>query len=166
LEKWYIAYFKSIGVKLTNLTLGGDGLQGHIFSDEHKYKISKAKLGLKHKMTLEGINNIKMANSKPRTEIFKKRIKEVRLGTTWSEETKKKISESNKGKHSNNNRQRKIAQINKETNKIVNVFSSVNEAAMFLNLDNFKSLRSSIECAANPNGKQKTAYGFKWQYQN
>ena len=166
LEQWYIAYFRSIGVKLTNLTSGGDGLEGHIFSDEHKQKISEAKTGLKHKMTLEGLNKIKMANSKPRSEEFKNKIKQIRTGTSWSEETKKKISESNKGKHNNNSRQRKIAQIDIKTDKIIKIFDSINEATLYINPNKFKSLRSSIECAANPNGKQLTAHGFKWQYQN
>lgn len=163
LEQWYISYFKSIGVKLTNLTIGGDGLQGHIFSNEHKQKISQAKKG-KVKLTLKQINAIKMANSKPRSEEFKSKMKEIRTGTTWDEKTKKKISESNKGKHTNNNRQRKIAQIDIKTNKIIKTFNSVNEAALVLNPDKFKSTRSSIECAANPNGKQKTSNGFKWEY--
>jgi group I intron endonuclease len=163
LERWYIAYFKSIGVKLTNLTTGGDGLQGHIFSNEHKQKISHAKKG-KVKLNSKQINAIKMANSKPRSEEFKNKIKIIRTGTTWSEETKKKISESNKGKHNNNSRQRKIAQIDIKTDKIIKIFDSINEAALYINSNKFKSLRSSIECAANPNGKQKTACGYKWEY--
>jgi group I intron endonuclease len=164
-EQWYIAYFKSIGVKLTNLTIGGDGLQGHIFSDVHKQKISQAKKG-KVKLTSKQINAIKMANSKPRSEEFKSKIKAARTGTTWDEKTKKKISESNKGKHNDNNRQRKISQVDIKTNKTINIFSSINEAALFIDSNKFKSLRSSIECAANPNGKQKTAAGYKWIYES
>jgi len=165
LEQWYISYFKSIGVKLTNLTLGGDGLQGHIFSNEHKLKISQNRKG-KSNWTLEGINKIKMANSKPRSEEFKEKIKQIRTGTNWDEETKKKISESNKGKHSDNNRQRKIAQIDTISNEIINIFNSVTEAAISINPDKFKSLRSSIECAANPNGKQNTSHGYRWEYKD
>jgi group I intron endonuclease len=164
LEKWYIAYFKSIGVKLTNMTNGGDGLQGHIFSSEHKTKISKANKGKKCKWTLEGINNIKMANSKPRSEEFKEKIREIRLGSKWSDNTKKKISESNKGKHNENNRKRCIKQIDKKTGEIINIFKSINEAALSINPNKLKSIRSSIECAANPKGKQNTSCGFRWEY--
>jgi hypothetical protein len=163
LEKWYITYFKSIGTKLTNLTTGGDGLSGHIFSDEHKNKISQNRKG-KYNITQEHINVIKMANTGPRSEEFKAKIRKIRTGTKWREDIKKKISESNKGKHTNNNRQRPINQIDIKTGNIINTFNSINEAAMGINPDKFKSIRSSIECAANPNGKQKTASGFKWQY--
>jgi hypothetical protein len=166
IEQWYIAYFKSIGVKLTNLTVGGDGLKGHIFSDEHKQKISQSNRGKKHIMSVEGLNKIKMANTKPRSEEFKEKIKQIRTGTSWSEETKKKISESNKGKHSRNNRQRRIAQIDINTNEIIKIFNNVTEAALTINPNKFKSLRSAISCAADVNGKQSTSCGFKWQYQN
>lgn len=163
-EKHYISYFKKAGIKLTNLTDGGDGLQGHIFSEEHKEKISQNRKG-KYITTQEHINAIKMANSHPRSEEFKLNLKQKRTGTKWSEETKKKISESNKGKHNNNNRQKPIIQMDL-SNNILNVFNSINEAALHLNPDKFKSLRSSIECAANPKGKQKTACGYLWKYKN
>jgi len=165
LEKWYIAYFKSIGVKLTNLTIGGDGLSGHLFSNEHKNKISYSKKG-KTKLTTKHINSIKVANSKPRSYKFKEKIKYIRTGMKWSDEVKRKISDSNKGKHSDNNRQRPINQIDVKTGNIINTFNSINEAAMKINPNKYKSARSSIECAANPNGKQKTACGYKWEYKN
>jgi len=165
LEKWYISYFKSIGVKLTNLTNGGDGLQGHIFSNEHKQRISQTKKSQKLTITTDHINILKMANSHPRSEEFKQKIKAIRTGTKWSNEIRNKISESNKGKHTNNNRQRQIIQMDL-SNNIINIFDSINEAALHINPDKFKSLRSSIECAANINGKQQTAGGFKWQYKN
>jgi len=163
LEKWYIAYFKSIGIKLSNLTIGGDGLSGHVFSNEHKNKISKNKKG-KFIPTQEHINAIKMANTGPRSEEFKVKIKKIRTGSKWSEEVKKKISESNKGKHTDNKRQRPINQIDIKTGNIINTFNSINEAALHVNPNKFKSTRSTIECAANPNGKQKTAVGYKWEY--
>jgi hypothetical protein len=165
LEKWYIAYFKSIGVKLTNLTDGGDGLSGHIFSTEHKNKISENRKG-KYTITQEHINILKMANTRPRSEEFKARRKEIRTGAKWSEEVKKKISESNKGKHHVSKRQKHVNQIDIKTGDIIHTFNSVNEAALYINPNKFKSIRSSIECAANPNGKQKTAGGFKWEYKN
>lgn len=46
-ERWYIAYFKSIGAKLCNSTDGGDGTLGHKHSDETKQKMRKIKLGTK-----------------------------------------------------------------------------------------------------------------------
>jgi group I intron endonuclease len=163
LEKWYITYFKSIGVKLTNLTMGGDGLQGHIFSNEHRDRISKTKISQKLTNTIEHNNILKMANSHPRTEEFKQKMKIIRTGVKWSDEVKNKISKSNKGKHNDNNRQKKITQMDL-SNNVINTFNSISEAALYLNPDKFKSLCSSIECAANPNGKQSTSFGYIWKY--
>jgi hypothetical protein len=165
LEKWYIAYFKSIGVKLTNLTIGGDGLQGHIFSKEHKDRISKTKIFQKRTNTIEHNNILKMANNHPRTEEFKQKMKIIRTGTKWSDEVKNKISKSNKGKHNDNNRQKQIIQMDL-SNNIINTFNSISEAAISINPYKFKSLCSSIECAANPNGKQQTSGGYRWKYKN
>jgi hypothetical protein len=50
-EKANIAFYRSIsihGKKLTNATDGGDGLSGHIYSEEHKQKLSLVRIGKKH----------------------------------------------------------------------------------------------------------------------
>lgn len=46
-EIFYINYFKTLGFKLCNLTVGGEGTSGHSFipSDEWKNKKSKSQLG-------------------------------------------------------------------------------------------------------------------------
>ena len=41
----YIRLFKSFGANLNNLTNGGDGTQGIIFTDEHRKKLSEARKG-------------------------------------------------------------------------------------------------------------------------
>jgi hypothetical protein len=83
LEKHLILLFgrKDLGTgNLVNLTDGGEGNVGIIFSNNHKEKISEAKKGKTH------------------SEETKKKISEVRKGKTFLEETKKKISEAHKGK--------------------------------------------------------------------
>jgi len=52
LEKYYIELIgrKEYGGTLTNLTDGGDGQSGYIFSDESKRKMSKSHLGEKNAM--------------------------------------------------------------------------------------------------------------------
>lgn len=45
-EKYHIAYFKSIGMKLCNDTEGGDGTLGHKHTDESKEKMRQAKIGI------------------------------------------------------------------------------------------------------------------------
>ena len=42
-EQWSIAYYRSIGCNLTNGTLGGDGVLGHVWTEEQKRQISKSK---------------------------------------------------------------------------------------------------------------------------
>lgn len=64
---------------LTNLTNGGGGLAGKIFSEEHKQRIAKAHQGKKH------------------TTETKKKLSEIAKGRRASEETKKKLSAIRKG---------------------------------------------------------------------
>lgn len=47
-ERFWISYLKSIGSRLTNYTDGGEGLRGHVFSEEHKRKIGNAHRGIKY----------------------------------------------------------------------------------------------------------------------
>jgi len=157
LEKFWIEYFKFLGIKITNLTNGGEGVKGLVFTENHKNN-----LGLNRKG--KGLGpNLKISESnkgKP-----KPKPKGFGVGRKHSLETINKIKDSNKGKHSNNNRTRKINQIDKNTDKILNTFNSITEAAIFINPNKYKSIRSSIESAVNPNNiKQKTSCGYKWGY--
>lgn len=96
--------------KLVNLTDGGEGIVGAIFSEEAKQKISKAHKGRKHseefKQKLRDRKHSeetrkKISNSNkgkiPSEESILKRRKAI-LGRTASEETKQKMSEVRKGK--------------------------------------------------------------------
>lgn len=158
LEQWYISYFRSIGVKLTNMTDGGDGLCGLEFTDKHKLLISQNKKGIKlSEESKKKISESSKGVSKPKPDNFG-------IGRQHSELTKSRISESNLGKHSDNNRKRSINQIDKITGEIINTFECINDAALNINPSKLKSIRSSIESAANPKGKQNTSCGYKWQY--
>jgi hypothetical protein len=158
LEQWYISYFKSIGLKLTNMTDGGDGLCGLQFTDNHKLLISQNKKGIK--LSEDTKNKISQSNKgipKPKPNNFG-------IDRQHSELTKSRISKSNLGKHSDNNRKRSINQIDKITGELIATFECINDAALSINPSKFKSIRSSIESAANPKGKQNTSCGYKWQY--
>ena len=157
LECWYIKYLKSVGIKLTNLTDGGDGVKGLIFTEQHRTNLSLSRTG-------KGLGpNPKLSEAVK--GVAKPKPKGFGVGRKNSTETIQKIKDSNKGKHSNNNRTRKVNQIDKNTNLLLNTFNSISEAAMFINPNKFKSLRSSIESAVNPNNtKQTTAGGYKWEY--
>jgi hypothetical protein len=47
-EQWHIAYWRSLGCRLTNLTAGGEGAVGYRHTQETRARISKAKLGVPH----------------------------------------------------------------------------------------------------------------------
>lgn len=62
-------------------------------------------------------------------------------------------------------RNKKIYQIDIETNKIINIFPSCMEAARNVNNGNISSARTLIATAARNNAIGKTAYGYKWIYE-
>ena len=53
---------------------------------------------------------------------------------------------------------KQVAQLNKDTNEIIQIFPSIQAAYDFLGKQHFGHI------AAVCNGKRQTAYGFKWQY--
>ena len=94
-EIFWISYFRGIGTRLTNMTIGGEGNINP--SKETREKISKVHLGRKH--TLESRAKMSVALrgkkfSKERCERMSQRNK----GKVLSEDTKKKISAALKGK--------------------------------------------------------------------
>lgn len=80
LEVGIIACLKRMGIKLTNLTNGGEGTVGRVVSDETKLKMSNSSKGIVF------------------SEEHCKRIAMARVGVKLSETHKLKISESNKGR--------------------------------------------------------------------
>jgi hypothetical protein len=87
LEIDYIAHYKPE----YNLTKGGDGTGGYIFTDEDKIKISKSLKGEKNGMY-----------GKKHTPESIEKMSKKHKGNIFSEEHKRKISESKKGeKHHN-----------------------------------------------------------------
>lgn len=103
LEKYLIAYYETMNpLKGFNHTRGGEGITGHIMSDETKRKISEAKLGHK-KGAMSEETRRKMSEAKKgsvHSEETKHKISEAIKGRergAMSEETKRKISESHKG---------------------------------------------------------------------
>lgn len=162
LEIWYIAYLRWLGVKLANMTAGGGGLNHLTFSKEHCEKISRNKIG-KYYPTAEHKEILKQSNIGPRSDDFKEKARRRQIGVKHSEATKLKMSQSGKGKHPNVYLYVKVEQIDKITNEVLRTFDSMTEAAKFLDPKKYKSIRSSIECAANPNGKQNTCRGYIWR---
>lgn len=61
LEEQTIAFYRSVGIPLTNLTDGGEGPCGRVFSDETKEKMRSAKIG--RKLSAEHVAKIVAANT-------------------------------------------------------------------------------------------------------
>lgn len=93
----FIAYLKTKGYKLYNLTAGGEGNSGWRHSEETKQKMAIVKTGKKvSEETKQKISATKTGI--PISEEHKKKISLARLGTYRSEETKKKLSGENHSK--------------------------------------------------------------------
>jgi len=121
-EKYWIAQCKIWGFKLTNSTVGGDGIgfgkpyvgrklseetkkklsianTGKKLSKETKEKIRKTSLGRKH--TDEAKYKCSLINKgKKLTDEHKEKLSKAKIGKKLTEEHKKKISDSTKGVNS------------------------------------------------------------------
>jgi hypothetical protein len=161
LEKEYIKLYgrksiESYGV-LVNISEGGEsGVKGMKQTKEHIEK---------------RINSIKGRKHSPET---KDKMREAKLGTIQSEEQKQKRSKSRQGK-----KYPKISEARKGLKQPPSFFEKKNKPIIQLDKNNnplceFPSITSAakslgyekdsggISCVLN--GKQKTAYGFKWEY--
>ena len=120
-EIYMIAVFgrKDLGTGiLHNLTDGGDGASGYVFSEETKRKQSEAHkgnttwLGKTHSEETKR----KMSDTrkgKTHSEETKRKQSEVKKGKTYSEEAKRKMSEAHKGKTLSEETRRKMSEIRK-----------------------------------------------------
>jgi group I intron endonuclease len=168
-----------------NMTTGGEGVRGIVFTDEIKEKISNTLKeyfkthdnpfkGQKHKKeTIE----ILREQAKNRPSPFK--------GKHWSEEERKRISERMKlytkgelngfygKKHSDKTKKiisdansKPVKQIDAKTGEVINRFKSAKEAGISLgkpkgNSEIIKVCKKYI----SPSGRHyKTALGYKWEY--
>ena len=99
-EIYWIAFYKNIGVKLYNDTVGGEGVAGYKHSNEAKSKISlanktrivsdktKTKMSLAHK----GNTNGKGGKGMLRSNETKSKISAARKGIVFSDETRFRMS--------------------------------------------------------------------------
>jgi len=134
-EIYYISYYKKLGHKLTNLTIGGDGAIGMKHTEATRKKMSASRMN--YKFTPEAIENMRKVQcnrsiehrqkisiahkGKPKSESHKAKLKkpkspehiekmrQANLGKKLSEETKKKISIAGKGRIVNEDTRRKLS---------------------------------------------------------
>lgn len=148
---------------LVNLTNGGEGIIGQIFSEESKNKMSKSKSKWWNnvdQLTKENINNKKSKKTKgiPKPEGFGSKISGLR--GPMSQETKQKISLKKK-KHSCFNQDfaekhfKAVVKIDQNNN--IEEFKSIKEASLITGIK-----RTNISCCLTK--KSQTAGGFQWFY--
>jgi len=123
-EKLIIENFRNTGIKLTNLTDGGEGQVGRVMSEETKNKIRETIL--KNGSSLKG--------KKKYPEIGLK-ISLAKKGIKLSEEHKKKLSDAKKGRTIPLETRIKMSMTAK-TNALI----PENRNALILRLENYKSL--------------------------
>ena len=173
-EKYYIKLYKTLYPNGYNLSEGGDGC---VASDETRRKMSESKKGkpspnkgvpmseeTKKKMSESQKRKHHSEETKKKMSISRKGRTSPNKGKTMSEETKKKISESLKGKPKSEEQKKKMRN-DKRSKKV---------RQLTLDGEFVREWSSLKECERNGfdhgavgrccNGKQKSAYGFKWQY--
>lgn len=151
-EKYYIKKYNTKFPHGYNLTEGGEGMKGYQYTNEQKENISKAKKGQKYPDT------------------HRKKLSKARKGIPRSKETIDKISKTKalknkiqpdlglKGQYKKNiNASKRILQYDLEGN-LLNEYQSAAEASRCLGNVSGNTI---ADCAA---GRQKTAYGYKWEY--
>ncbi len=89
-EIFWVAYFKSLGCRLTNLTQGGDGVVG--WTEEMKRRVSKAHLGVKRSV------RTKEKQSQLKKQFYEEGGRPWNVGIAPSACTKEKIRIANLGK--------------------------------------------------------------------
>lgn len=142
LEKAYIAKYGRLDLgtgQLCNMTEGGEGVLGYVFSDEHKAKISKANKGRKF------------------SEEAKKNMSNAQKGRIVTEEHRQKISKILTGRKMPSSA-RPVMQFDLDGNYI-KTFETIKEAAEELgkNLGHVSSV-----CK----GQRNQTAGYKWKYTN
>lgn len=144
-EIFWISQFKTWGFNLVNLTNGGDG--GDTYSMQSKKK--KTEISLKISKALKG-------KKKP----FSKEHKQALKDNHWSK--KEGYVHPCLGKQSpklNKSKYPEVVQFDLNNN-ILNTFSCLQEAAITV-FNNVKKYRGILNCC---NKKQKSAYGYYWEF--
>ncbi len=149
-EKFYINYYKFIGCNLTNGTNGGDqppSTKGRKHTEESKLKMSNTKKG----KPIPWLNNGKERSEKHRENLSKslKGRKSPNKNKKFDEKRCKKLSESSTSK-------KKVKQIDLNGN-LIKIWNSISEAQKTLQIRHISEVCRNVR-------NQKTAGGFKWEY--
>ena len=163
-EQYYIKVFKTLWPNGYNLTEGGDGC---VACEETRKKISASNKG--KPASNKGVpmsEEQKKKISESLKELFS-REKHPMFGKHHSDETRRKISDAKKGeknpmfgKHHSDETKKKLSKTVLQlslSGELIKEWISVREIERQLGFDH----STICKCC---NGKQKSAYGFKWCY--
>jgi len=162
LEQERIDQLKKLGVALCNITSGGEGLSGLKFTDEHKQKIARAKLGVPRPgHVVEKMRKSRIGKMTGSENPF--------FGKRHTEETKAKLSSALSGRVQSREekKRRQISRMNyaKVSKRSIPVYCvnngityfSISEAARQLNLH-----RRCITMVCNKEMHHTAGYKFTW----
>lgn len=157
-----------------NITKGGEGVLGVVFTEERKKKISEAKMG--HKVTEETRQKIREKNSgenhwnfgKKMKNETKEKISKSHKGMVFTEEHKKNLSLGHKGQKAWN-KGLKISEEEKNKQRYSHKHLSVvcvetNEQFYSIREANRKTNINVSHIAEVCKGIRKTAGGYHWEY--
>jgi len=95
-ECFYIAYFRSLGIPLLNLTDGGEGTLGHHHSEEYKARSSAVRRG-RHASPETRAKMSASHRGKTNSDQSRQKISEAKRGKKWNTERRMKFSAARKG---------------------------------------------------------------------
>lgn len=165
LEIALIAYYKKLGISY-NITNGGEGMSGMVFSEESRRRMSESQKG---RDTTKAVKASLEARKKETPEERKKYANHRGKGWHRSTETRAKISRAAKGRDMskaiaaslkagrNIVNKRVVLQIDIINNIVINEFPSITAATKSFG----KTSNSIVNCLQ---GRAKTAFGYKWKY--
>jgi hypothetical protein len=133
---------RKLGIKLCNLTDGGEGVVGYVATPETRAKLSKAHLGRKIPKWLSEKYSI------------------LRKGRKKSEECKRKISEANKGKIRSQATKDFLSDL--KSLPVVCIETGVEYKNAYVAESQTGVIRSGINRVCR--GERKTAGGYHWRY--
>jgi hypothetical protein len=158
-EQWWIRWGRLRGWSLTNLTDGGEGLGGHIFTEDHKAKVGAAHRG----KTLSAEARAKISVSMQGRIVSIEECEKRRLratGRKHSIETCRKISAIHKGKTVSPEARQKVSE--KNSVAIVDETTGLRYASAVHAADALNLHPSPVSKVLR--GRHKTAGGRTFRY--
>lgn len=161
-EQEYIDLLKRQNIQLANLTVGGEGLSGAVFTEEHKRKIAATKIGKSRPP--EVVNRMKASKTGKNTgadnpfygrkhsEETKARLRIASSSRTHTEEAKQKIRASAQATWAKMSKTRPVLCL---TNGVI--YPSLNQAATQLGLH-----RRCITMVCNREMHHTAGLKFEW----